>query len=133
MRKLFWKLFPPYEVKLTIEEVKAILDQSAGPSKSILESEVVSIAKDAEKTIYSVRIDGIKPDELALLLITNVIGRHLSSGQHHTYRGGLNMTGKDMQRVWHTEQKAMLERKFVTESEVEKDNHWVMEQVKSVG
>ena len=35
MRKLFWKLFPPYEVKLTIEEVKAILDQSAGPSKSI--------------------------------------------------------------------------------------------------
>ena len=133
MRKLFWKLFPPYEVKLTIEEVKAILDQSAGPSKSILESAVVSIAKDAEKTIYSVRIDGIKPDELALLLITNVIGRHLSSGQHHTYRGVLNMTGKDMLRVWHTAQKAMLERKFVTESEVEKDNHWVMEQVKSVG
>ncbi|HSP30441.1 MAG TPA: hypothetical protein VLO13_00245 [Halomonas sp.] len=133
MRKLFWKLFPPYEVKLTIEEVKAYLDQSAGPSKCILEPEVVSIAKDAEKTIYSVRCDRMKPDELALLLIINVIGRHLRSGQHHTYRGVLNLTGKDMLRVWHTAQKAMLERGFVTESEVVKDNHWVMEQVKSAG
>ncbi|MFY3775492.1 hypothetical protein ACOSZC_15205 [Marinobacter salsuginis] len=133
MSRLFWKLFPPYEVRLTIEEAKAFLGQSPGLSKNIIEPEVVSVAKDAEKTIYSVRIDRMKPDELALLLITNVIGRHLSSGQHHTYRGVLNMTGKDMLRVWHSAQKAMLERGFVTESQVEKDNNWVAEQVKNAG
>ncbi|WP_305965621.1 hypothetical protein [Marinobacter salsuginis] len=133
MSRLFWKLFPPYEVRLTIEEAKAFLGQSPGLSKNIIEPEVVSVAKDAEKTIYSVRIDRMKPDELALLLITNVIGRHLSSGQHHTYRGVLNMTGKDMLRVWHSAQKAMLERGFVTESRVEKDNNWVAEQVKNAG
>ncbi|MDN7138602.1 hypothetical protein J6J34_10300 [Pseudidiomarina sp. 1ASP75-14] len=133
MRKLFWKIFPPYEVRLTIQEAKSFLDQFADLSKSILDTEVTSIAKDVEKTIYSVRIDGMKPDELALLLITNVIGQHLGCGKYHIYRGVLNMTGQDMLKVWHAAQRTMLERKFVSKSEVEKDNHWIMEQVKGAG
>ncbi len=133
MRKMLWKIFPPYEVKLTVEEAKVFLGQTAEICRSIVEPEIVALAKDADKTVYSVRIDRMKPDHLALLLITNVVGRHIGSGAHHTYRGVLSMKGQDMLKVWHSAQKAMMERGYATEAEVAEDNQWIQEQIKGVG
>lgn len=133
MRKLFCKLFPPYEVKLTIQEAESFIEQAADLSRNIIKQEVVTLARNADKTIYSIRIDRMKPDQLALLLITNVIGRHLGSGDHHTYRGVLNMVGQDMLKVWHSTQKAMLNKGYVSEQEVNEDNQWIREQIKNAG
>ncbi len=115
MQKLIWKLFPPYEVKLTVEEAKAFLGQTAELCRSIIEPKVIALARDAERTVCSVRIERMKPDQLALLLITNVLGRYIGSGSHHTYRGMLSMVGKDMLKLWHATQKARLERGYVSE------------------
>lgn len=133
MRKLFWKFFPPYEVKLTMEEVRAFLKQTAGSCPGVIEQEVLALVRDADRTVYSVRIDHMKPDHLALLLVTNVLGRHIGSGSHHTYRGVLNMVGQDLLKVWHSAQKALLDRGYVTEHEVNEDNQWIRDQIKNAG
>lgn len=133
MKKLFWKLFPPYEVKLTIEEAHSFLSQTAKASQAVIEPGVIALAKDTEKTIYSVRIDNMKPDHLAMLLITNVIRHHLGSGHFHTYRGVLNGVGNDMLHVWHATQIAMQEHGYITKQDAEVDNKWIKEQIKNVG
>jgi len=133
MQKLIWKFFPPYEVKTTLEETRAFLGQTAELCRSIIEPEVTALVRDAEKTMYSVRIDRIKPDHLALLLTTNVLGKQIGSGSHHTYRGVLGMEGKDMLKVWHAAQEAMLERGYASEQEVAEDNKWIQEQIKGAG
>jgi hypothetical protein len=132
MRRLLWKVFPPYEVKLTLEEVRAFLAQ-AESCREVVEPRVISLVKDAEKTVYSVRIERMKPDQLALLLVTNVLGKEIGSGQHHTYRGVLSMVGKDMLKSWHAAQQTMLARGYCTEAEVDEDNRWIQEQIKGAG
>ena len=133
MRSLLWKVFTPYEVRLTVAEVKAFLAESAGASRALIEPTVVSLARDAEKTIYSVRIDHLKPDHLALLLIINVVGNRIGSGSHHTYRGVLSVLGTDMLAIWNAAQQAMLERGYTSEAEVAKDNQWIQQQVRDAG
>lgn len=133
MRKLIWKFFPPYEVKLTMEEAKAFLGQTADLCRSIIEQEVLVLARDADRTVYSIRIDRMKPDQLALLLITNVLGRHIGSGSYHTYRGVLSMVGQDMLKVWHSAQTTILDRGYASQQEVNEDNQWMQEQIKNAG
>lgn len=132
MQQFVWKLFPPYEVRLTVDEAKAFLS-GAAMCRPIIEPKVIALAKDAEKTVYSIRIDRMKPDQLALLLVTNVVGSELASGQHHTYRGVLGMMGKDILVVWHFAQKAKLERGYCTEADVERDNQGIQRQVQEAG
>lgn len=87
MKNILWKIFPPYEVSLTQKELDSFLSKNAGNCLESIRSEIVSLIKDSEKTVYSIRIDNIKPEHLALLLTTNVIGNHISSGRYHVYRG----------------------------------------------
>jgi len=133
MQKWLWRVFPPYEVRLTVEEVKAFLEGTAGPCRSVIEPAVLALAKNAEKTVYTIRIDGMKPERLALLLTTNVIGQHLGSGWHHTYRGVLGIVGRDMLSVWHSAQRRMLDRGYISDEEMTEDNQWVQEQIKAAG
>lgn len=132
MRQLIWKLIPPYEVRLTIEEAKRLLE-TANFCRGTIEPKVLALVKDAEKTVYSIRIDRMKPDQLALLLITNVIGQEVGSGTHHIYRGVLSMIGKDMQNLWNITQRAMLERGYCDQAEADKDNAWLREQIRNAG
>lgn len=133
MQKIIWKLFSPYEVKLTVNEAKKFLNETAQLCKNTIEPEVITLAKDAEKTVYSIRIDQMKPDQLALLLITNVIGQLISSGSFHTYRGVLSLVGQDMLKVWHSAQKTMQERGYCSEEEVAEDNNWIKRQIAAAG
>lgn len=134
-RRLFWYFSPPYEVKLAMMELIAFLKQQ-DTSLSCLEivfRDTKALLKIAEKTVYSIRIDGMKPDHLALMLITNVIGHHLTSGRHHIYRGLLSIEGRDMLKLWNTAVYALRERGFYTDAKVEKDMKWIREQMKNVG
>ena len=133
MKNPLWKIFPPYEVKLTQQELKSFLEQAAGVCRSTIEPEIVSLIKDAEKTVYSIRIDNMKPEQLALLLVTNVLGKHIGSGRYHTYRGVLNIVGSDMHKLWHSTQQTMVERGYSTEAEVAEDNLWIQKQIKNAG
>ncbi|MFI4920712.1 MAG: hypothetical protein ACHQAZ_03620 [Gammaproteobacteria bacterium] len=133
MQTLIWKLFPPYEVKLTIEAAKTFLSQTAKLPHDLILPEVIALARDAPKTVYSVRIDRMRPDHLALLLTTNVLGRYIGSGHYHTYRGVLNVTGQDMLKIWYEAQTAMLEGGYISEKEMAKDNQWIKQQINIAG
>ena len=132
MHKLFWKMFPPYEVRITIEEIERFFAQEHLCTTAI-KPKAVALAKDAEKTVYSLRIDRTKPDQLALILISNVIGEELQSGAHHTHRGVLGMIGNDMRAVWHKVQRELLERGYADTAEVDKDNEWLSRQINEAG
>jgi hypothetical protein len=106
---ILWKVLPPYEVRLTVEEAQRLLG-AANLCRDIVAPKVLALIRDADKTVYSIRIDRMKPDQLALMLITNVVGRELGSGIHHAYRGTLSMVGNDMRSLWHKAQKLMVER-----------------------
>ena len=120
-------------MKLTQQELKSFLEQAAGVCRSTIEPEILSLIKDAEKTVYSIRIDNMKPEQLALLLVTNVLGKHIGSGRYHTYRGVLNIVGSDMHKLWHSAQHTMFERDYCTEAEVAEDNLWIQKQIKNAG
>lgn len=133
VRSWMRKVFTPYEVKITIREARTFLGQTATLCHRIIEPDVVTLAKDVDKTVYSIRVDRMKPDHLALLLITNVLGRHIGSGAYHIYRGVLNRVGQDMLEVWRAAQEAMHERGYTTKKEVAKDSRWIKKQIKNAG
>jgi len=133
LRKLLWKLFTPYEVELTVEAVQEFLIQHAGLCKDIVEPAVMSLAREAEKTVYSIRINNMKPEQLALILITNVVGNYLGSGRYHTYRAVLGMVGSDMFKLWNVAQNVMLKSGYCTEAEIAEDNAWLRKQVQQAG
>lgn len=134
MRKFFWVLFPPYEVQITLRALEDFLSvTSAGISKALVRVAVVRLIKDAERTVYSIRIDGRKPDQLALMLITNVVGAELSSGSHHVYRGTLSMVGDDLVKIWHDAQRQLQSCGYASEAEIKEDDEWLRRQIRSVG
>jgi len=133
VRNIFWKLFPPLEVKVTVEEIRAFLGSDAWVSRSIIEQAAIELAKDAEKTVYSIRIDRMKPDHLALFLILNVLGVRLASGQYHIYRGVLGIIGKDMLSMWTAVVREMQERGYYDDQKAKEDMQWVQKQIKNGG
>ena len=52
--------------------------------------------KDGDRTRASIEEDGLSPDGLIYLLISNAANAQLCRGQHHIYRGVLSMTGKEL-------------------------------------
>lgn len=132
MHKLLWKILPPYEVRLTIEEIEAFFSEGE-MCKDIVKPKAIALAKDAERTVYSIRIDGMKPDQLALTLISNVLGAELQSGSHHVYRGVLSTVGNDMKAAWHAVQRELQQRGYCNEDEVREDNEWLQRQIKKAG
>lgn len=133
MQKLIWKWFPPYEVKLTKIEINTFLKSHGSLCVDLVLQEAMALANDAEKTVYSIRIDHMKPDHLALLIITNVAGRQLSGGWHHTYRGVLSMVGKDLLAVWTAAVMELKKRGYYSEAEVDEDMKWIHNQISQVG
>lgn len=129
--RLFWKVFPPYEVRLTIEEIRSFLDGAM--CRPLVEPLAIALAKNAKRTIYSIRIDGMKPDRLALLLITNVIGEQISSGSHHTNRGNLSIIGSDLLRTWSAAVSRLKERGYYTDDEAKEDMRWIEEKIAGAG
>ena len=125
--------FNPDEVKATIIELQVIMERFSGPCWKIIQPDIVELIQDREKTIISIRENGMEPKHLAMLLTTNVIGMHVQSGQYHIYRGILGTIGEDMVRVWNLVQEAMKIQGYISESDVVEDNKWLEEQIAMVG
>lgn len=133
LQRLIWKLFPPYEVRATIAEVRAFFDAHLFLSRDLVESGVRTLLRDVPRAIHTVRIDGVKPQHLALMLISNVLANELPSGQHHIYRGALGISGNDMLSMWITTIEEMRKNGCYTDAQAEKDMKWMQDQIKEVG
>lgn len=126
------RLFPLYEARVTREAAEALL-QHAQASRAVLQPAVQRALADVETTVYSIRIDHMRPDQIALMLLTNVIGEELGSGRHHVYRGRLGVVGLDMQRMWNAAQDLMVERGYASGDERKEDDAWLQRQVSGAG
>lgn len=130
---LFQRLFPPFEVRVTCHDIKALLRADNGLCMDIVMAEALALAKNADRTVYSIRISQMKPDQLALTLIFNVLTRRLQSGSQHVYRGMLSIIGRDMLRLWHVTAKELITRGYSTQEEYEADVKGLTEEIRSVG
>ena len=135
LKGLFWKFFPPLEVKATVTEIENFYkDCGFFIGKGLCEARAKARVKgNVEIIIYAVRIEHKKPEYIALFTITNTLGELLSSGYYHFYRGHLDMVGKDMLKVWDRAIDLLHTRGYYTNEEAEEDRKWIREQIAVMG
>ena len=63
------------------------------PGWSSVNDKVLELLNDSGKTVASIREDGLDPNALVHLLVTNVANSKLCSGENHVYRGTLSAAG----------------------------------------
>ncbi len=102
---------------MTCNDIEAFLRADNGLRLDVVRREALILANNTEKVLYSIRVDHMKPDQLALTLIYNVLTKQLQSGWQHSYRGVLSMIGQDMLRLWHITAKELVKRGYSTEAE----------------
>ena len=121
----------PKEVKDTCYEIESgVFDNIAA---SAIKNAAIDLARDKEKTIYSIKEEGVSPAILAHILITNSIQELLLSGQYHVYRGILNAVGNAMVDCWDNsvDQLEILGR--YSPQEAEDDKNWIRNEIKLIG
>jgi hypothetical protein len=126
-------MFKPFEVKATCRDIDAFLQADNGLCIETVRKGALSLAHDTDKVLYSIRVNHMKPDELALTLIYNVLTRNLQSGSLHVYRGILSMEGQDMLRLWHATAKELVKRGYSSTHEYETESAGIVEGIHSAG
>lgn len=123
----------PAEVQQCLEELKILESKLDNTSFPLIKPQVTKLIKDKEKTIYSIRESKMSPRYLVLLLISNVSGDSLATGQYHVYRGRLSMEGQELLKLFNYAISEMEKNGFQSKEETEKDRVWIREQINSVG
>lgn len=123
----------PAEVQQCLEELKILEPKLDNTSFPLIKPQITKLIKDKEKTIYSVRESKMSPRHLVLLLISNVSGEYLATGQYHIYRGRLSMEGQELLKLFNYAISEMEKNGFQSKEETEKDRIWIREQINSVG
>ena len=133
IRRLLWRVFPPYEVWVTRRDINALLSADGGLCVEQVRSEALRLTKNAARVVHSIRIDRMKADQLALILIHNALLRNLETGQNHSHRGRLSAIGNDMLRLWRATEKELLKRRYLTEEEHATDTSELQQAIAQVG
>jgi len=127
------KIETPLEVIQTREEIITFLDNNNNFATDLIKKEALVYADMTEQTVHTIRIDKMQPDELALILITNVIGIAIPSGNYHNYRGILNLQGSDMEKIWKLTVNKLYERGYYTKEKVDEDLEWLAKEIRIAG
>lgn len=96
-------------------------------------TEARRLLSDVEKTTHTVRVDGVSPRNVAWLVISNVSGNMLASGQHHVYRGVLSMTGTALKQTFLLAVKRLQQNGYHDEDRAKEDVHWLNERIEEAG
>jgi hypothetical protein len=122
------------EVKAVLAEIDAIEKEEGTRGLRQIKGLVVElVVGEADKTINSIRNDDLSPRTLAFLLILNVLGEELTSGQYHIYRGVLSTGGKMLLGLWVYAVEQQKQSGFYNEQEARKELKWIMDEIKLVG
>jgi hypothetical protein len=95
--------------------------------------EALSTASQADKTKYSIRVDGLKPQEIALIIIRNVAFHKLISGRYHSYRNTLNISGKDYLKLFNDAIAQSVNAGFTTEKDAQEETEELLGVIKNLG
>ena len=127
-----FKLFgTPKEVKETCNDIESgVLDNLAA---STIKDAAIKRAKDREKTVYSIKEEGLSPKVLAHILITNSIQELVGSGQFHIYRGTLNVVGNAMVESWDHSVDQIRKLGHYSQEEADNDKRWLRDEIQKMG
>lgn len=89
--------------------------------------------KDRDRTRASIEEDGLSPDGLVYLLTSNVANALLCSGQHHIYRGVLNMSGQELQAAFTKASEMMVQCGVHSQDDHERDMRSLKKEISEVG
>jgi hypothetical protein len=95
--------------------------------------EALSIASQSDKTKYSFRVDGLKPQEIALIIIRNVAFHRLISGRYHSYRNTLSVSGQDYLKLFKDAISQSVIAGFTTENKAKKETEELLSFIKNLG
>ncbi len=123
----------PIEVRHTIAEIDKFLSPRAELCISLVRNETVALASITDKTLMAIRHNGATPKQLALTLITNVVSKHLISGQYHVYRGMLSALGGEMLKLFSAAAHAMRDCGYCTEDELRENFHQLKSHIAEMG
>jgi hypothetical protein len=133
MKKIIWKLFPPREVQFTCVELEKLLTNLARPIRRYIQPAIKNELDDISRIVCSIRIDGMKPDELALLILYNITFLEISYGNHHSYRAVLNDAGGELHRFWKFISQESLKKGYIQQSEFAEFNQQLESNIKNAG
>ena len=90
-----------------------------------LMEEVRKQLKDGERTVHTIRVDGVSPRNLAWLLISNISGELIACGGHHVYRGVLSMTGTALRAAYLCAIEELQKGGYQGAADAAKDREWL--------
>ena len=111
MPTILQRLFPIPEVRIVLsayrDEVRRIGNEDEGgvlnavAGVEMLNVEIVNSIYAGKDTVKQKIASGKAPRVLALLVISNIAYRNISSGEYSLYRGILSMRGTCLRALWH--------------------------------
>lgn len=116
-------IFGSKHVKEAIKAVQDIQNQNSDilASGHVAQRVITTLKNSKDKTEASITQDGLSYKGLAYLVMSNVIFQELSSGQHHIYRGSLNMTGQNMRQLWNRISSELIQEKLSTQQDIDRE------------
>lgn len=131
--KSIFDLFVSAEVRWVREEIRNFFNHHSYFCSDSAMKEALSTAGQADKTKYSIRVDGLKPQEIALIIIRNVAFHKLISGRFHTYRNTLSTSGKDYLKLFNDAIAQSVTTGFTTEKDAQEEREELLSFIKNLG
>jgi hypothetical protein len=115
------------------DSIAAIEKSDLIPGFHLVKDAVRDQLKDRDRTRASIEEDGLSPDGLVYLLISNVTNAQLCSGQHHIYRGVLSITGKELLAAFTKASEMMVQCGVHSREDHERDMRNLKKEIAEVG
>lgn len=117
-----------------VKEALTTIEQSdLIPGLHLVKDGVRGQLRDRDRTRASIEEDGLSPDGLVYLLISNVANVQLCSGQHHIYRGVLSMSGQELLAAFTKASEMMVQCGVHSQEDHERDMQSLKKEISEVG
>lgn len=132
-KKGFFDFFVCAEVRWIKESIYEFFDRHEFIVEQQALSEALKYASNSDKAKYSIRVDLMKPEQVALIIIRNIAFNNVSSGLNHVYRGVLSIAGKDYEKMFLCAVKDSVRLGFYTNEDANADVAEMRLAIKNVG